>query len=163
VSDRTSGDAPYDPLLRNDGQGNFSEVADTGLDTTGRTLGVAYADYNRDGWVDLVVGNYDQGYVLYRNEGTAAENHRLVLELVGGGPVNRDAIGTRVTVTTADGRTQTQEVQSGSSLGAGNALALYFGLGPHTAADITITWPDGRSQRFPALAADHHYTLVYPR
>lgn len=161
VSDRTSGEDPRDVLLRADGEGGFTEIMDSGLDTTGRTLGVAYADYDRDGWVDLVVGNYNQGYVLYRNAGIAG-NHRLVLDLIGGGPANRDAIGARVTVTTVDGRTQTQEVQSGSSLGAGNALTLYFGLGTSAAANVTVTWPDGLTESFPALAADQHYTLVYP-
>jgi hypothetical protein len=162
VSDRAPGVPPHDPLLRNNGNGSFTEVPHTGLDESGGTLGVAYGDYDRDGWVDLVVGNYNQGYVLYRNEGASTGNNRLVLDLVGGGPVNRDAVGTKVVVRTPDGHTQLQEVHSGSSLGAGNSLTLNFGLGAAAYASITITWPDGTVQTFPAVPANYHYTLVYP-
>ena len=43
-------------------------------------MGIAYADYDRDGFVDFVVGNFDVGFVLYRNAGLAgAGNHWLTV------------------------------------------------------------------------------------
>ncbi|MCL4869000.1 MAG: VCBS repeat-containing protein [Anaerolineae bacterium] len=163
VSDRAPGTPPRDAFLRNNGDGTFTELLDVGFDGGRSNLGVAYGDYDRDGWVDLVVGSYNQGYQLYRNLGGSSGHHRMVFDLVGGGPINRDAIGTRVTVTTPDGRTQMQEVHSGSSLGAGNALTLYFGLGRALQATVTVTWPDGLSQTFATIPANFHYTLVYPQ
>lgn len=162
VSDRAPGEAPRDVLFRNNGNGTFSELPNAGLDESGGTLGVAYGDYDRDGWIDLVVGNFDEGYVLYRNQAASTGNNRLVFDLVGGGPVNRDAVGTKVTIRTPDGRTQLQEVHNGSSLGAGNMLTLNFGLGAAAYASVTIIWPDGTVQTIPAVPANYHYTLNYP-
>lgn len=65
------------------------------------------------------------------------------MRLVGSGPVNRDAIGTRVYVTANTGLTQMQEIKSGSSIGAGNDTALHFGLGEVTVEQVKIIWPDG--------------------
>ncbi|NJN44048.1 MAG: CRTAC1 family protein [Anaerolineae bacterium] len=119
------------PLFRNKGDGTFEDMtAQSGMPEGLRTLGVATADYDHDGWVDMVIGNYEVGYKLYRNlAGGGNPNARVALTLKGGGPVNRDAVGTRVIITSTDGRRQIQEVQIGASLGAGNAGTLYFGLG----------------------------------
>jgi cytochrome c peroxidase len=151
-------------LFRNNADGTFTVVAcDNGASDVRMSLGVAYADYDRDGWVDLVVGNLDEGYRLYRNQvGQSAGNHWLALELVGAGPVNRDAVGARVYLKTPDGVTQMQDVINGSSLGAGNELALYFGLGQAKRADLTIRWPDGAQQVFKNVAANQRYRLRYP-
>jgi hypothetical protein len=40
-----------------------------------------------------------------------------------------------------------QEVKCGSSLGSGNDLALHFGLGQATVAEVTILWPDGTVEK----------------
>src|SRR6185503_20036437 len=83
------------------------------------------------------------------------------IRLAGGGPVNRDAVGTRVYLTTSDGRTQMQEVINGSSLGAGNDLALHFGLGPATIDKVTVVWPDGLTQDFDHVPSDQIWQLTY--
>lgn len=164
LTDRLPDGQPINPLFRNHGDGSFREVeVQSGLAHSGKTLGVAYADYDNDGWVDLVIGNYNEGYALYRNLGTIGSgNHRISIRLVGGGPVNRDAIGARVYVRTIDGRTQMQEVQCGSSLGAGNATILYFGLGESQIETLTIRWPDGLKQEFERIFWDRFYTFEYP-
>ncbi len=152
------------PLFRNNGDGTFTNLGTTsGAGDEGATTGVAYADYDQDGWVDLVIGNYDAGYRLYRNNGSAttANNHWLTLKLVGGGSVNRDAVGARVTVVDSDGRSQMQEVKSGSSLGAGNALALYFGLGQAEVTAVNVRWPDGTRQQLGPMTRDQRHELTY--
>ena len=47
-------------LYRNNGDGSFTDVThDTGtLDEPCFSTGCAFADYNNDGWLDLVVVNY---------------------------------------------------------------------------------------------------------
>ena len=156
---------PYpDALFRNDGDGTFTNVSAWALDGAQRpTLGFAYADYDRDGHVDFVVGVWDEGYALYRNRGTAAPAHNwLTLRLVGGGPVNRDAVGTKAYVTTSDGRTQVRQVINGSSLGAGNDLALHFGLGENTVREVVIVWPDGLRQSLHDTPHDQILEIRYP-
>ncbi len=151
-------------LFRNNADGTFTPVACNNEASDIRmSAGVAYADYDHDGWVDLVVGNMDEGYRLYRNQmGQTESNHWLSLELMGAGPVNRDAIGARVYLTTPDGVTQMQDVIAGSSLGAGNDLTLYFGMGQAASAHLTVRWPDGAQQTFANMGVNHRYRLQYP-
>ena len=42
------------------------------------SMGLAYADYDKDGWLDFVLGNWNQGYVLYRNTGGASHDRRWI-------------------------------------------------------------------------------------
>jgi hypothetical protein len=82
----------------------------------------------------------------YRNA-AAKENHWLEVRLAGK-PGNPQAIGARVTVRTADGQQQTQQVglNDGAFFSQGH-YRLYFGLGSHARADrMEIRWPDGQVQ-----------------
>ena len=60
------------PLVyHNDGGGHFTEVATkTGLDKTGKGLGIAIADYDRDGKIDIVVANDSMPEFLFHNKGS---------------------------------------------------------------------------------------------
>jgi len=150
-------------LFENEGDGTFNNVStSSGADDPGRSTGVAYADYDADGRVDLVVGNYDSGYRLYRNESEEGEtNNWLAIKLVGDGPVNRDAVGGRVTVLDSDGRSQMQEVKNGSSLGAGNTLTLHYGLGDTQVEKVMIHWPDGTEQDWGRLKSNEAHIIQY--
>jgi hypothetical protein len=152
-----------DTLFRNNGDGTFTDVGNNLLVGSDRpNMGFAYADYDNDGWMDAVVGTWNEGYRLYHNEGTSDEGHGwLTVRLVGGGPVNRDAVGTRVYLTTSDGRTQMQEVISGSSLGAGNDLALHFGLGRASIDRVKVVWPDGVTRMYEAVLSNQIWRLRY--
>lgn len=148
------------PLFRNIG-GRFERIATH--EHQGRTMGVAYADYDNDGWIDFVVGDYDRGYWLYHNELWRKSNHhRISFRLHGGGSVNHDAVGSRVIVTDSEGRSMLQDVQSGGSLGAGNSMVLHFGLGNAHVHLVTIIWADGRQQQFDDIVADKNYEIHYP-
>jgi hypothetical protein len=151
-------------LFENQGDGTFSDVTDlSGAANTGQTLGVAYADYNRDGWVDFVIGNLGETYTLYENLASAASNDWLAVRLVGGGSVNRDAIGSRVELELNDGRHLMQEIKSGSALGSGNDLTLHFGLGQAIPLTATVQWSDGLSETIDSLVGNTLITWEYPR
>jgi hypothetical protein len=156
---------PYSPnkLFHNGGDGTFRDVSEiSGAADPYFTLGVATADVDRDGGVDLVIGNWDRGYEVYRNRRAyGAENHWIAVRLVGGGSVNRDAAGARVTIETTDGRSLMQEVINGSSLGSGSDLALHFGLGAAGVRALEVRWTDGRQDRYDDVAIDREVVLTY--
>jgi len=156
---------PYpDILFRNRGDGTFEPISHWALDGQRRpTMGLAYADYDRDGHVDVVLGIWDEGYALYRNTGAAAQDHGwLAVDLRGGGPVNADAVGARVLLTTSDGRQQVQHVVNGASLGAGSTLTLHFGLGPHDIEALTVIWPDGLVHDIDPPSPNRYLEVHYP-
>ncbi|MEM8861344.1 MAG: CRTAC1 family protein, partial [Chloroflexota bacterium] len=157
-----AGSEPRSPLYRNQQDGTFADMSNTsGVSEPGRTLGVAAADYNRDGRVDLLIGDFMVGYQLFENR-SSDNNNWLAIELIGSADVNRDAVGSRVTVTTADGLTQMREIISGSGLGAGNELMLNFGLGQNEFIEkITVRWPNGQTQTFVGVAINQILPIEY--
>ncbi|MBE7530784.1 MAG: CRTAC1 family protein [Ardenticatenaceae bacterium] len=163
IMEGVAGGSPANPLFHNNGDGTFTNLGESsGAANPGRTIGVAAADYDQDGWVDLVIGNYDEGYHLYRNTmGSQSAYNWLTLKLVGSGYVNRDALGARVMVTDSNGRAQLQEVKNGSSLGSGDWLDVHFGLGTAVLDKVQITWPDGQVQVLDDLAINRRHTITY--
>lgn len=154
----------YSKLYRNDGSGIFDDIsAGSGLADPLRTIGSAYADYDRDGRIDLVAGNRGSGYKLFKNRSKAArENRWLSVLLSGAWPVNRNAIGSRVYLYLEDGSILMQEVKSGSSHGAGNQLAVHFGLANQRIDSLRVVWPDDRRVVFDVVPANHHLHISYP-
>ncbi len=134
-----------DMLYHNQRNGSFRAI-DQRLfsDGSGATMGLSTADYDRDGRVDFALTWWNQAHGLFRNTAYAGErNHWITFELEGGGKIDRDAIGTRVSVFTDDGLTQMRELKSGSSLGAGNEMALHFGLGAAEIERVIVSWLNG--------------------
>jgi hypothetical protein len=62
---------PISPLVyHNDGNGHFTEVSQKmGISRPGKGLGIALADYDRDGHIDLSVANDSMVEFLYHNKG----------------------------------------------------------------------------------------------
>lgn len=133
--------------LNGDGSGGFvsAAVGESGLSVPEDAKGLAVADYNQDGWVDLTVGLNDGRLKIFENGGL---NGRAGLVVRLAGPTGNPAgVGSRVTVRLADGTTQTREIQAGSSFLSQNSAILVFGLGAAAGAvEIEVTWPDGKVQ-----------------
>ncbi|MDE2777962.1 MAG: CRTAC1 family protein [Chloroflexota bacterium] len=149
-----------DALFRNSGGLRFDDVsAQSGIDQALPTLGVAYADYDRDGDLDLVTGNWNSGYRLYQNQG--GRNRWLSVDLRGYGAVNRNAVGSLVYLTTPDGLTQMQTVRIGAGLGGNNQLPLHFGLGANASANLRIVWSNGVECQLDGVPANQRLILQY--
>lgn len=134
-----------DVLLRNNGDGTFSDISSqAGLrefDSTGVGRGVAAADYDADGDIDLLVVNNGETPKLLRNDGGNKRNWIHIRTV--GVESNRDGVGTRIKVITGDLQ-QIREVAAGSSYLSQNSPEVEFGLGNHTMVDrIIVQWSSG--------------------
>jgi len=130
-----------------------SESAGTAMTTPNLGRGSAVGDLDNDGSVDIVINNLDGPPTLLRNDGGSAQNSILIKCV--GSKSNRSAIGTRVKVT-AGGRTQIDEVMSGSSYYSHSDFRLHFGLGRAATVEmVELAWPSGHKESVRDLPANH--------
>ncbi len=151
--------AQANQVLGNDGKGRFTDVSHLlgpHFASAAVSRAAAFADYDDDGDVDLLVTNVAAAPALLRNDG-GNQGHWLQIYLVG--REQRDALGARVVVT-ANGRRQVKERQSGGSYLASHDPRLHFGLGAATRADIEVRWPDGEVQSLREVAVDRVLQVV---
>jgi enediyne biosynthesis protein E4 len=131
-----------------------------GLDEPGFSNGAAYADFDNDGALDLVVNRINAPALLYKNRarslGTA---HWLTVSLVGAGR-NRFGIGARVYVTTG-GNTQLVEQMPTRGFLSSVDPRLHVGVGAATVIDsLRVVWPDRRQQVLRNVATNQRLTVV---
>ena len=147
-------------LFHNQGRGKFEDVSNlAGADFMRPVVarGAAYADFNGDGALDVLMSTNHGPAYLFRND-TAGRGNWLRLKLVGS-KSNRSGLGAVVHVQAAGGR-QTQTVHSGSSYCSASDLALTFGLGADAAAaSIDIEWPSGVKQRLTNVKGNQSLTI----
>jgi len=148
-------------LFRNNGDGSFLDVSLTsGIDDTGFGRGVAYADFNNDGCLDIYLVNIDQMGKLFVNN-CDSKNNFLVIKTVGT-ESNTDGIGARIKVVTDSG-IFTREVTSGGSHMSQNMLRAHFGLGTSSEASLVeIVWPSGVVQELIDIPANQILTVTEP-
>ena len=138
-------DAGRGLLMLGDGHGGFEAIAasQSGVVAYGEQRACAVSDFNRDGRMDLAIGqNNAQTKLLLNNTGVAGIRVRLK------GPTqNPAAVGAKVTLQITENHTLTKEVQSGSGYWAVNSSVLILPkLG--RAHELTLAWPSGREVNY---------------
>ena len=148
-------------LFLNQGDGTFRDVAslaggDFAQAKVGR--GLACADFDRDGDVDLLMTTNNGPAFLYRNDQLAG-NRSIRFRLVGT-TSNRDAIGAGVRIFHG-GSSQSRMVKSGSSYLSQSELPITFGVAKRDRIDrAVIEWPSGRIDEFKNLPTGKTYECV---
>ena len=144
-------------LYWNRGDGQFFDLSSQsgpGVGAPHSSRGLAVGDLDNDGDLEIVIVNMGEGPSLLKNVAAHAGNSLLVRALTSG----RDAIGARITLT-ARGHKQIDEVRSGGSFISQSDLRVHFGMGKATAADVSVRWPDGKSEDFAGVAAGQIVTI----
>jgi hypothetical protein len=151
-----------EPLLmfRNLGKGQFEKVSDSlGPDFVRPIVGrgVATADYDNDGDIDIATNNRGDYPSLLRNDG-GNTNHWLTVLLIGT-KSNRDGIGASLKLT-SEHVVQVEEAKGGMGYMSASDPRIHFGLGKRTKIDsLEITWPSGQMDKLTNVAVDQIITV----
>ena len=148
-------------LLAGDEHGRFREISAANAPFCGNAgvgRGLAMADLDEDGDLDLVVTHGGGPAQLFRNV-APRRGHWLIVRVVDPARGGRDSIGAEIVVE-AGGRKHWRLVQPSSSYLVSHDPRAYFGLGSAAAvAAIHVSWPDGSEETFPGGGADRRLTL----
>jgi hypothetical protein len=139
--------AEKDLLYENVGGGQFEDVtaaAGAALQVERVGRGLAVADFDNDGNLDLVISSLGQRPFLLRNV-TRAKNNWLMIR-ARGRTSNSFGLGATVTITTSEGR-QVREINNVASYLSSNDIRLHVGLGKAPIIQrLDIRWPNGTLQ-----------------
>jgi len=146
-------------MFRNVGGQDFVEIsADAGVDNDLDGRGIAMADFDNDGRLDLFQTNADQKALLYH--GVTDGSGNWVQFLLTGTNSNRDAIGARIRIR-AGGLTQIREIDGGNGYAGQSTKRAHFGIGKAGAIDeVEIRWPSGHIDKLGPLRANTLHKIV---
>ncbi len=156
--------APSTPIenfmYSNKGDLQFEDVsAQWGVNFEGYSNGAAYADFDNDGDLDLIVTNHNDLPALYRNT-TADNNYHTFLRFIpeADAPAAQD-FHVRVDIE-YDGQIQAAEMQPVRGYMSTSEMAIHFGLGTQTMVDkVRITWPSGEMYELTDIPANQVIAL----
>jgi hypothetical protein len=143
------------------GQAFTEQAARHGLDSKRDGRGIAIADFDNDGWLDVFVANANSEPILYHNT-MPRGNHWAELALVGTRS-NSAAVGAQLRATVG-GRTYLRFVDGGNGFAGQSTTRVHFGLGSSRMIDsLEVRWPSGLRQVFEHVPADRISRLVEGR
>jgi hypothetical protein len=147
-------------LFHNNAAGKFIDVtrqAGNGFAVPYAGRGAAFADFDNNGNMDVIVANNGDPPLLLHNGGGSG-NHFVNFKLIGR-KSNRDAMGARLRLR-AGGISQIREIAGGGSYLSQSDLRAHFGMGRAARADsLEVFWPSGLRQTFRDIAADGFYII----
>ncbi len=161
MGDRTLSGYQKMRLFRNHGGEYFSDEAPRhGLDSELDGRGIAVADFDRNGWLDLFVTIANHRPLLYRNIREPNKEAQWIAFELRGTRSNRFGIGAQVRVQ-AGGRTLLRFVDGGNGFASQSSTRVHFGLGAVQRVDaVDIRWPSGLRQRLTPLQAGRIYRIT---
>ncbi|WP_108870063.1 VCBS repeat-containing protein [Aquimarina aquimarini] len=143
-------------MFINNGDLTFVEADQKwGLDKKVNSNGVAYADLDNDGDLDLVLNNQMQIASVYKNN---QKKNYISITLLGSNK-NPNSIGAKINVYTKE-QQQSKEYYPVRGFQSSVTQRLHFGVGDITTIDsILIKWPEGTYSAFKNVEANQMLTI----
>jgi len=143
--------------FKNQGNLDFADVSEKwGLDKLGISHGAAFSDLDNDGDQDLIVSNYYEKALVYRNN--SSENACVTFEFRCD-ENNYYGVGTKVEIVQGDQR-QSASLQPTRGYISSDAPQLHFGVKDTTIDAVKVHWPDGTFQEFANFQPNQLYRIV---
>lgn len=142
-------------LFRNNGDLTFkNQSAAWGFDLPSFSNGAAYADFDNDGDLDLVINNIDKEAFVYQNHSEKLKDRHFLRVKLNGMKENPYGFGAKVTLYYKSGK---QYIEHSPYRGFQSTVenTLHFGLGKTDKIDsVKVLWPDGKGQLLSNIRAD---------
>ncbi len=147
-------------LYKNQGNFTFDDISeDVGFTKATYSNGMAYADFDNDGDLDLIMNNVNQPASLLRNTANTIKKVNYIKFKFEGTAPNKDGIGSQVAIHYKGG-SQKQYFTPYRGYLSTVEKSVHFGLGDVNEIDrVVVTWPDGKVQRLENVAAKQEILL----
>ena len=134
---------------------------DWGLGDKNFSNGAAYADFDNDGDLDLVVSNIDSEVGFYENTSNNKESSNYLKIVFNGTEKNKLGIGNTVTIY-KNGKLQLSELMLTRGYQSSMEPILYFGVQNESIIDsLTVQWTDGSIQKLINIKTNQTLVLDY--
>ncbi len=142
----------------------FKEYNDKwGVNLPSYSNGAAYADFDNDGDMDLVINNLNDYAHIYRNNASAITKNNFINIKLKGPASNINGIGAKITIRSGN-ITQYLEQQVTRGYQSSVSHILHFGLGLNKTIDLLkIMWPDKKVSELKNIHANQLITIDYKK
>ncbi len=137
----------------------FSDKSsDWGFKEMDITHGLALADLNNNGTLDLITNRFNDSAAIYTNR---SNNPRIAIRLKGN-PPNTQGIGAKIKLEGGP-VTQTKELAAGGNYLSGSTAQATFAADRNNNHVITVTWPGGHQSVIENVEANRIYEIEEPK
>jgi enediyne biosynthesis protein E4 len=151
-----------DYIFRNNGDLTFTRYNEQwDITEPSYSNGVAYADLDNDGDLDLIENNIDQEAFIYKNNASESKSGNYLKIKFNGTSKNKFGIGSVVSIWNG-GKIQMAELTLSRGYESSVEPILYFGLANNEFIDsLSVKWNDGKIQNMKNVRANQKLTLKH--
>jgi len=149
-------------VYQNKGDWQFEDKSGDWMTMPGSwSSGGAWADFDADGDLDLVINNLEEPAFIYKNLTREQNSGNFLQAKLQGSPANPFAVGASVLIE-YQGVKQYQELNPNHGIFSSVEHLIHFGLGQTAQVDkLTVRWPDGKTQTLNNVPANQRLQLKW--
>jgi len=147
-------------IYQNQGDGTFQKkTQEWGFTKKGVSAGAAYADFDNDGDLDLVVSHSNDFARLYKNNSEAITKNNYLSILLEGSSANKAGFGAKVKLF-CKGQQYFQEQSPARGFQSSSDPVMNFGVGTNNIVDsLLVIWPNDDFQKMVNIKANQRLTI----